>query len=253
MVRVRITYKKVGAIRYASHRDLMRIFRRGFTAGGVPVCYSQGFNPHPRLSFGPSLRTGWEGYGECMDVELERHAPDLVARSNANLPDGLEILEAVELTGSTPKLSADIGAARYEVIVDPATLQPGRNASWDRFVTTVADTTSAPAGTPALDERVLSALASDINTRYGPGDDTGEPHDEPRLLDVKLSSTKDGDLCLEYLSTMHQGKSIFPEQILEPVMGAALEQDVPWSVVRTGLYVRRHGACHSPTDKGAVQ
>jgi hypothetical protein len=250
MVRVRIKYKKMGAIRFASHRDLMRIFRRGFTASGVPVVYSRGFNPHPRLSFGPSLRTGWEGHGEFMDVEVERPTPDLPARCSAKLPDGLEILESIELPGSTPKLSTAIGAASYEVIVDRANLQPGHNASWSRFAATVADTgTSAP----MLNDRVLSALQSDIAARCGRVENPEMWHHEPRLLDVKLSSTKEGDLCLEYLSTMHQGKSIFPEQILDPIMGGNLEQNVPWRVARTGLYVRRHGTCHSPTDKGVVQ
>lgn len=241
MVRFRIRYKKVGAIRYASHRDLMRAFRRGFTAGNVPVCYSQGFNPHPRLSFGPSLRTGWEGLAECMDVMLEEAVADLPARCNGCLPEGLEIVESVEVGSTAPKLSSDVSAARYEVYIDPANLDSGRNSLWNGFLDD-----AGLAGVSPLDPRVLSALCAHVQA--------GEEKraEEPRIQDIQISE-KEGCMCVQYLSTMQQGKSVFPEQILEPLMGSMLEQEVPWRVVRMNLYVRRDGAYHSPTSKGVVR
>ena len=118
MVRLRIKYEKRGPIRFTSHRDLLRIFRRCFAAGEIPVRFSQGFNPHPKFSFGPSLRTGWEGLDEYMDVFLETPIDDAVSRCNTHLPDGFRVIETARVSESVPKLSADVKAARYGVVLD---------------------------------------------------------------------------------------------------------------------------------------
>jgi radical SAM-linked protein len=234
MVRFRIVYKKMGAIRFASHRDLMRVFRRGFTAGRVPVCYSQGFNPHPKLSFGPSLRTGWEGLGECMDLMLEHPVDDLPARCNDLLPGGLDIVESVQVSTAAPKLSVDVAAARYKVIIDPTNLDQKSNPKWKAFL-------------EGTDLPVAAALEADARHRFA-----SVPDGDPRLLSIHVIH-KDGSLCLEYLSTMRQGKSIFPEEILEPNLGAIAEMDVPPVVVRKELLVQRGDDLLAVTDPAVVR
>lgn len=246
MVRFRVIYRKVGPIRFASHRDIMRAFRRGFTAGRVPVCYSQGFNPHPRISFGPSLRTGWEGLGECMDIDLEEPVADLAERCNPRLPDGLEIVESVEVEERTPKLSTDVTAARYEVTIDPDNLSMEHNPTWASFART-----NGLDDVPATDERVGTAMVADIEGRFPSGADA-EPIPDPELLEIK-TFTREGSLCIEYLSRMDQGKSLFPERMLENILGPHQNQIVPWKIVRKELLVERGNALQPPTSAQVVQ
>jgi hypothetical protein len=244
MVRYRIRYQKVGAIRFTSHRDLLRIFRRSLAAADVPVCYSRGFNPHPRFSFGPSLRTGWEGLDEYLDVQLEQVTDDLDSRLNSRLPDGLKIVGCSSLGDSVPKLSTDIKAASYEVTVDKSNLQEGRNPNWDSF--------RRKAGAAAAEgpEGLCRVLEDELRRRFDSEsvDDNGNA---PLLLDINISE-KDGEMRIQYLSTMEQGKSLFPD-MLDGYLGDSPGMDVPMKVVRTALLVERDGAHHSPISKGVVQ
>jgi hypothetical protein len=177
-----------------------------------------------------------------MDLVLERTISDLPERCNQRLPEGLEILESVEVAEGTPKLSTDVTAARYEVIVDPANFSIEHNPVWADFARR-AELDSLPVS----DDRVIAALRSDIETRFAAATD-----DEPELVDIKLFS-KEVNLWIEYLSTMTQGKSLFPEQIMEPILGPALDQEIPWRVVRKELLVARDGVYQPPTSHGVVQ
>jgi hypothetical protein len=180
-----------------------------------------------------------------MDVFLEHPIDDLQTRCNATLPDGLEILECAQVEDSVPKLSADIKAARYQVAVDQSNLAPGRNPQWDDFVEKagVAIDADSPVGrTP------LGAIENDIRSRFQHKD---ADESEPSLLDIQIIE-KDGELRIEYLSTMCQGKSLFPE-MLGRYVGDSLGLETPMQVVRKALYVERAGAYHSPIAKGVVQ
>lgn len=244
MVRFRIRYEKVGPIRYTSHRDLLRIFRRCLATADVPVCYSQGFNPHPRISFGPSLRTGWESLDEYLDVLLERPVDDLTMRCNTALPEGLEILEMAQAETSVPKLSADVMAARYQVTVDAANLAPEGSPQWADFVRRAQ--ANGHAG-----KWPLAELEDDLRRRFPSGAASVDGGAGPSLLEINVDEQGDG-LRIEYLSTMHQGKGIFPD-VLEPYFGDPDGMTVPFQVVRKALFVARRGAFLSPINKGVVQ
>ena len=77
--RLRFRYSKLGKIRFTGHRDVARMWERAFRRSGLPVAWSEGFSPHPLLSFGLALPTGSESRGEYLDVTLEgdRRSPEL--------------------------------------------------------------------------------------------------------------------------------------------------------------------------------
>jgi hypothetical protein len=244
MVRYRIRYEKVGPIRYTSHRDLSRIFRRCFATAEVPVCYSLGFNPHPRLSFGPSLRTGWEGRDEYLDILLERPIDDLGTRCNTALPEGLGVLEWAEAAPAAPKLAADVTAAGYEVTIDAAHL--AESPGWADFLERIALEDGAAGDTPA------AALEQDLRSRLQRETAAaGDSGPEPSLLDIHVGE-QDNELRIEYTSTMHHGRSVFPD-VLEPYFGNPRKGGIPMRIVRKSLFVARHGALLSPISKGVVQ
>ena len=244
MVRQRVRYKKVGMIRFSSHKDTMRVFRRGFAASETPVTYSQGFNPHPKLSFGPSLRTGWQGLDEYMDILLESPTPDLPQRCNPCLPEGLEILDTAILQEGVPKLATDVVAARYNVLIDPQDLDPARNGAWLAFLER-QDATRAD-----LDAR-LQAFEKAVHERFLAGEPQSDRDDEPRLIEAKICQMKN-EIQLEYLSTMNNGRSVAPDVVVEVALGDPAALETPLRVTREALYVRRDGALVAPISGAAV-
>ncbi len=122
--KVRLKYRKEGAMKYLSHLDLFRAFYRAARRAGLPLSFTGGFNPHPRLSFAPPLPVGAEGEGELVDIELA--APIAAARVqeglNAALPPGLKITAAIFLPRQSPALFDTVGAARWRITLPP---EPG--------------------------------------------------------------------------------------------------------------------------------
>ncbi|WP_337661817.1 TIGR03936 family radical SAM-associated protein [Actinoalloteichus sp. AHMU CJ021] len=98
MRKVRLRYAKRERLRFMSHRDVARAFERALRRGGVPMAYSQGFSPHPRVSWVGAAPTGAASEAEYVEVQLAERVPAAVLRSELNraLPAGLDILDAVE-------------------------------------------------------------------------------------------------------------------------------------------------------------
>ncbi len=117
--RLRVRFSKGDPLKHISHLDLARTWERAFRRAGLPVAYSQGFNPRPRLQLAAALPVGVTGRAEYLDVWLtEAMAPvDLKARLQPCLPPGLEILEVEEVELRAPALQAQIRAAEYRAEV----------------------------------------------------------------------------------------------------------------------------------------
>jgi len=96
MQKIRIKYRKGEEVRFISHRDLMRAFMRAIRRAGLPITYSQGFNPHMKISWGNALKVGAASEAELAELQFEQWVKpqELKERLNRQLPKGLEILEA---------------------------------------------------------------------------------------------------------------------------------------------------------------
>ena len=96
MQRIKIIYSKGEEIKFIGHRDLMRVFQRAIRRAGLPIAYSQGFNPHMRISWGNALKLGVTSDNEFATLQLDGwlRPAELMDRLNQQLPQGLEILEA---------------------------------------------------------------------------------------------------------------------------------------------------------------
>jgi radical SAM-linked protein len=105
--RLRIRYAKRGRARFTSHRDFGRAFERALRRAGVPMAYSSGFSPHPRISYANASPTGAASEAEYLEIGLaEVRTPAAVqAALDAALPPGLDVLEVVE---SPPGALADL-------------------------------------------------------------------------------------------------------------------------------------------------
>jgi radical SAM-linked protein len=101
--RIRLRYAKRGRLRFSSHRDFARAFERSLRRAGVPMAYSAGFSPHPKISYLGAVPTGVGSEAEYLEIAVSRRVdPEAVrAALDAVLPEGLDIVEAVEArTGS---------------------------------------------------------------------------------------------------------------------------------------------------------
>ena len=101
--RLRIRYAKRGRMRFTSHRDFSRAFERAVFRARIPMAYSSGFNPHPRISYAGAAPTGSASEAEYLEIGLAQVVrPDDVRRDLAEaLPDGLDILDVVEAAGGS--------------------------------------------------------------------------------------------------------------------------------------------------------
>jgi radical SAM-linked protein len=101
--RLRIRYAKRGRLRFTSHRDFSRAFERALVRVRLPMAYSSGFNPHPRISYAGAAPTGAASEAEYVEIGLAQVVDPAAVRSALleALPDGLDVLEVVESPGGS--------------------------------------------------------------------------------------------------------------------------------------------------------
>ena len=117
--RLRITFSKGEALKYISHLDLARTWERVFRRAGLPIAYSQGFNPRPRFQVAAALPVGVSGRAELLDVWLtEPMAPlEALSRLRIALPSGLGVVGVVDVDLRSPSLQSQMRAAVYRAMV----------------------------------------------------------------------------------------------------------------------------------------
>ena len=134
MLPVRATFEKRRRAKYISHLDLMRCMTRAFKRAGVPIWYTEGFNPHAYLMFPLALSLGCESGCECMDFRIDgdMSPEEAMQRLNAVLPADLQIVQVAEPVHK----HTDIAWADYAVKLraeEPAAPEQLR-AHWDAFI-----------------------------------------------------------------------------------------------------------------------
>jgi radical SAM-linked protein len=114
--RLRIRYAKRGRLRFTSHRDFGRAFERALRRAGVPMAYSSGYSPHPRISYANACSTGAASEAEYLEIGLrEARDPDEVRVAlDGAMPDGLDVLEVVPL-GAGPPLADRLEASHWTI------------------------------------------------------------------------------------------------------------------------------------------
>ena len=112
-MKLRLIYSKTGLIRFTSHRDLMRVLFRAFSRMELPIRYSEGYSPHPRVTFCPPLKVGMEGLNEIIDIHLAGlvETDEIIVTLNKVLPAGMRI----EGASLPPEDSTSLGKLIREV------------------------------------------------------------------------------------------------------------------------------------------
>ena len=117
-MRALIRFGKQARLRFISHLDLQRFFQRAVTRTGLPIAWTQGFNPHPVMSFGSALALGWTSEYEVIDIKLSapmgrKRTEDAV---RAALPEDLPVLEVRMIDDRHPAPMAQVRMSDYRII-----------------------------------------------------------------------------------------------------------------------------------------
>jgi len=200
--RLRFRFSKRGSLALLSHLDLVRLVERALRRSGLPVSFSGGFHPLPRVQFALALPLGAEADGEWLDLELaEWQSPAWVQqRLQAQLPEEFALLDVVEVPVAGPSLSQELAAARWSLVLRPQ-----------------------PAAAPVSPERWQAAAEALISAPEWIWEDTdkkGRPRSRdcrPYLQSLELQPVPAPELeamVLRYAAVIDPaGRSLRPEQL----------------------------------------
>jgi radical SAM-linked protein len=121
-MRIRITFVKQGALRYTGHLDLHKLWERAARRAELPLAYSQGFHPQPKMNMAAALPLGFSSRCEVMDMKLEQdiQLESLPTRLNSTLPSGLQVVDVEQVDERAPALQTQVVSAEYEVTLTEA-------------------------------------------------------------------------------------------------------------------------------------
>ena len=121
-MRVRITFSKTGALRYIGHLDLNTIWERGTRRAGLPLAYSQGFHPQPKIHIAAALPLGFSSRCEVLDMRLNEdiNLDELPKRLQDAMPTGIGILQVESVDERAPAVQTQVLSVEYEVVLTEA-------------------------------------------------------------------------------------------------------------------------------------
>jgi radical SAM-linked protein len=188
--RLRITYSIDGPLRYTSQLEQMSVWERSARRAQLPLAYSQGFNPRPRIQIASALPVGFAARGEWVDLWLtERIPPGVVYHAlQAQVPPGLGIVRVAEVDRREPALQSRLHAAEYTATVE--TSLPGEE----------------------IRQRVADLLAAESLPR----ERRGKSYDlRPLVEQLSIDEIYDGVVTLRMRLSARPGATGRPEEVLD--------------------------------------
>ncbi|CAL9526590.1 hypothetical protein SUDANB6_03965 [Streptomyces sp. enrichment culture] len=233
MQRIRLRYTKRGRLRFTSHRDFQRAFERALRRAEVPMAYSAGFTPHPKVSYANAAPTGTGSEAEYLEIALTepRDPEQLRALLDESLPAGLDVIEAVE--ARTPGLADRLTASVWELRLDgvePA--EAARAVEAFNAAGTVEVQRLTKNGVRTFDARSAVANLESVETQSSPAD---RPSDRP--------------CAILRLVVRHVTPAVRPDDVLSGLSAVAdLAPPVPAAVTRLaqGLFDEETGTVTDP-------
>ena len=113
-----LEFKKKGLVRYTSHLDMLRLFKRAFKTTGIPIEYSKGFNPHPKMGFAQPLSLGFTSESEYLEFNTSESLRTEIILGNlkGRMPDGI-ILTSITESNDSRTLASRVISAKYRVVL----------------------------------------------------------------------------------------------------------------------------------------
>ncbi|GLZ81846.1 radical SAM protein [Actinorhabdospora filicis] len=237
--RVRIRYTKRGPLRFTSHRDFARALERAVRRAHLPIAYSSGFHPHPRISYVSAAPTGVASEAEYAEIALQKRMDpaDLRRDLDAALPPGLDVVEAVEAQGGGLDERIEASLWRLEL---PGVAREAATPAIEAFLS--AD--------EVLVERMTKKGLRTIDAR-GPVARLSLNSDESGAETAPHAADTDSCAILD-LVVQHVTPSVRPDDVLAGLrVAAGLEPPVPPRVTRLAQgMIAEHGEGATPSVTG---
>ncbi|WP_037906817.1 TIGR03936 family radical SAM-associated protein [Actinacidiphila yeochonensis] len=228
MQRIRLRYTKRGRLRFTSHRDFQRAFERALRRADVPMAYSAGFTPHPKVSYANAAPTGVGSEAEYLEIGLARHCDPQELRRllDESLPPGLDIVDAVE--AHTSGLADRLEASVWEVRLDGVEPERAREAAAEFLAAESVEVQRATKnGTRTFDCRGAVTRLEVADPREG-----GAPTDTP-TAGTGVDGPQSGACAILRLVVRHLTPAVRPDDVLTGLRAAAgLAPPVPAAVTR---------------------
>lgn len=219
--RLRVRFRKGLPVRWIGHLDVARFWERALRRADLPVVYSQGFNPQPRIQFASALPVGFTGRAEVMDVWLSppQDPEEVKRRLQAQCPPGFEVLDVQEVPLDAASLPSLVKEAEYEVALEKAFLPGDWRDQIARFV----------AADAVWREKERKKKKVRYNLR-------------PLILDLQITGEDDEWVYLSMRVRSEPGATGRPDEVL-----AALGwDDVPRRIERTRIVFAEPAADSAP-------
>lgn len=214
--KLRIRYAKRGRLRFTSHRDFQRALERALRRANVPMAYSAGFTPHPKVSYANAAPTGAASEAEYLEISLaqERDPQELRAALDAALPPGLDVVEVVP--AGERALADRLTGSRWEIVL-PGTEPEALAAAVEQFLAreTVEVERLTKTGRRALDAR------APVLRLHVLGADQVDQGDLPES-DLGRAAVAAGRPCaILHLVVRHTTPAVRPDDVLTALRAVA--------------------------------
>lgn len=195
-MRIRITFAKQGALRYTGHLDLHRLWERAARRAELPLAYSQGFHPQPKMAIAAALPLGFSSRCEVIDMRLEHEIPldGLRDKLQQTLPTGIRVSNVESVDEKLPALQTQVAAAEYEVTLTEAI----DGSELKRRIESVMETESIPRERrgktydlrPLIDELNLLSECKIFMRLAAREGATGRPEEVLDMLGIAFEGTR---------------------------------------------------------------
>lgn len=247
----RLRFSKRGKVRFISHRDVVRSFDRAFRVAELPLAFTGGFSPRPKMGFGLALPLGYESEAEYLDVELLREVEDsaMTAEVSAALPEGVEVTGVARLETRAVSLQEAVTLLRYEVEVIPGSEGAGSSSTVGSGVCDPGLGAGLSGHTPADHAEDLAASVAVLLgaehveiTLQRKGRSTLEDV-RPAVQRVEIAGFTDRGIVLA-AEIATRPRHLRPTEMVAALQGSWHEG----AVLRTAQWIERDGARHEPLD-----
>jgi len=189
MIRIRLTHTKTGALRYTGNLDMQKVWERTFRRARLPLTYSLGFHPQPRINQACPLPLGFSSEVELLDFWLNKPLPldEICSSIEAALPGGVSIHRIEEVDPHAPALQTQVDTSDYEIILH-------QEVNPTELVTKIAE--------------ILSANSL-------PRERRGKMYDlRPLIISMRIEDRADQPPILQLTLTVREGATGRPEEVL---------------------------------------
>ncbi len=230
-MRLVVKYTKGEKVKYISHLDFMRLVQRALRRAEIPVAYSKGFNPHPRLSFASALAVGTTSDGEYLDIILEKEMDPktLCHRMNEKLPEGIRFVKAVAIDEKAPSLMSVVERGEYLI--------------------NISGIHDAGADAAALIENFLSQ--TEILTIKKTKKGERQVDIKPMIHSIDIVSQHEDGITIKALLSAGSKANLRPEQLTEALLDFAnisYSSELLVQIHRLDLYLFQDGKWVTPVE-----